>query len=233
MSLTQHLKNQGFDLIGGPVRNHKLLQVWLKREFDRIDFLSSDVNKIFTSNVALTEIEDPAMSVTYAQKDEYKFNIGITILEDILKSLGLGSFEISAKLQGGKKVTISYDNSITKVVEIGDVSSYFANADFKDANPVLLKDANRENLFVITGMIFAKNLSVDIETTFEIDANLVASLNGAADGKLDFSRTDVRELKMVSSGSNAMPIAVKAHRLVFNKGVFKNLRLVTDTMDLF
>jgi hypothetical protein len=36
MNLTKTLRHQGYDLIDGPLRNHKLLQLWLKRPYNEI-----------------------------------------------------------------------------------------------------------------------------------------------------------------------------------------------------
>ena len=59
------------------------------------------------------------------------------------------------------------------------------------------------------------------------------SLNEVAGGKLDFTISNTRKLKMISSGENYFPIAVKANRIDFDRSVFKNLILVTDNRNLF
>ncbi|WP_300660967.1 hypothetical protein, partial [Fluviicola sp.] len=152
---------------------------------------------------------------------------------DILKSIGLGSFEVSANIKSGKKVTISYNNSVTRVIPLGEITDYLSNADFKHVNPVLLKNANRNNILIITGVVMAKNLNVEIETDFNVDAGIVASLNQAAEGKLDFSSKSQQTLKMVSNANSLFPIAVKASRIQFDKGIFKGLKLVTDNRNFF
>jgi hypothetical protein len=122
---------------------------------------------------------------------------------------------------------------VTRVVPLGEITDYLSRADFKHPNPVLLKNANRNNILVITGAIMAQNLIVEIETDFNIDSNLVATLNQAADGKLEFTANSQQKLKMVSSGSSFFPIAVQANRIDFDKGVFKGLTLVTDNRNIF
>ncbi len=233
MKLTKYLRDAGYDLIEGPVRNQKPLQLWLKQPFNEAEFYYADINHAFASSVQLTITEDPALSVDTTKNDEYGFNIGISLLEEILKSIGLGAFELSTKIKSGKNVTISYDNSITKIIALGEITNYLSNADFKHPNPVLLKNANRNNIIVITGAVFAQNLVVEIETDFNLDSNLIATLNQAADGKLDFSKSSQQKLKMVSSGSSFFPIAIKANRIDFDKGVFNGLNLVTDKGNTF
>jgi hypothetical protein len=233
MKLTKYLRDAGYDLIEGPVRNQKPLQLWLKQPFNEAELYYVDINHAFESSVQLMITEDPALSVDTTKNDEYAFNIGVSLLEEILKSIGLGAFELSTKIKSGKKVTISYDNSVTKIIALGDITNYLSNADFKHPNPVLLKNANRSNILVITGAIFAQNLVVEIETDFNLDANLIATLNQAADGKLDFSINSQQKLKMVSGGSSFFPIAVKASRIDFDKGEFKGLKLVTDNRNFF
>lgn len=233
MSLKKYLREQGYDLIDGPVRNHKPLQLWVKRVFDEIELYYESIGHAFISSVQLNEVTNNALSVNSTKKDDYGFNIGITLLEDILKSLGLGNLELSAKIKSGKKVTISYDNSLTKEYPIGEIGDYLSLADFKHNNPMLLKNANRNNIIVVSGIVFAKNLVVEIETDFSLSAEVVAALNGAAEGKLDFTANSQSKLKMVSNGGGYFPIAVKANRIDFDKGEFKKLVLITDSGSKF
>jgi hypothetical protein len=116
---------------------------------------------------------------------------------------------------------------------LGDITNYLSSADFKHPNPVLLKNANRNNILIITGAVMAQNLVVEIETDFNLDASLVATLNQAADGKLEFSSNSQQKLKMISSGSTFFPIAAKASRIDYDRGVFKGLTLVTDNRNFF
>ena len=233
MNLTKTLKAQGYDLIEGPVRNHKLLQLWLKRPSNEAQTYYSHINHAFVSNQELNQSEKNALNIDSTTKNEYGFNIGISLLEEILNSLGIGSFDISAKIKSGKKITISYDNSITREVPIGEIQNYLANSDFKHSNKRLLKNANIRKILIIHGTLLAKNLIVEIETDFSLNADLVASLNQVANGKLNFSMNNENNLKMVSGGEGYFPIAVKADRIDFDKGNFDNTKLVTDNRNLF
>jgi len=233
MNLTKTLRKQGYDLIDGPIRNHNLLQLWLKKPFNDVELYYSKVSHAFTSEVELSEIQNPALKINSTTKNEYGFNIGISLLEDIIKSLGLGAFELSSEIKSGKKVTISYDNSVTKEVPTGDIQNYFAQADFKHINTALLKNANRNNILIISGILFAKNLVVEIETDFSLDTDLITKLNQVADGKLDFSMNNKSVLKMVSSGNGFFPVAVKANRIDFDNGHFENTNLISDNREFF
>jgi len=233
MKLTKFLGDQGYDLIEGPIRSHKPLQLWLKKPFDEAQLYYANIGHAFKSDVELIEIENPALSVDYTKKDDYGFNIGITLLEEILKTLGLGTFEISAKIKSGKTVTISYENSVTKEYALGNLEEYLFSADFLHPNPSLLKNANSNYLLLITGTVFAKNLVVDIETDFTVDAGLIASLNAVAEGKLDFTISNQSKLKMTSNIGIYFPIAVQASRIDFDRSRFKKLILVTDNLNIF
>jgi hypothetical protein len=79
MSLKKYLRQQGYDLIDGPVRNHKPLQLWLKKIFDEVDFYYASIDHAFQSDVLLTEVVNDSLSVNSTKKDDYSFNIGITL----------------------------------------------------------------------------------------------------------------------------------------------------------
>lgn len=233
MRLTKYLRDQGYDLIEGPVRNHKPLQLWLKKSFDEIQPYYSDINHAFKSDFKLVEQVDSSLSINTTKKDDYSFNIGISILEELLKSIGLGTFELSSTIKSGKKVTISYDNAVTRIVPIGDIETYLINADFRHPNTILLRNANRNNIIIITGVVSAQSLVVDIETDFDLDSELITSLNKIVNGKLEFSLSSQQSLKMISQSGNYFPIAVKANRLRFNRGVFTGYNLVSDNRNWF
>jgi hypothetical protein len=233
MKFSNYLRNAGYDLIEGPVRNHKLLQLYLKQGFNEVELYYDHITHAFKSQIQLREIENTALDIKSTEKDSYGFNIGITLLSGILKSLGLGVFDLSSKIKSGKTVTISYDNSITKEIAIGEIGEYLSDMDFNHENESLLKNANHENILIITGVLSAKNLVVEIETDYNLDANLIASLNNAADGKLDFTKSNQTKLKMVSTGSNYFPVAVKASRLHFDGGVYKKMVQITDNRNFF
>ncbi|WP_041823510.1 hypothetical protein [Leadbetterella byssophila] len=87
---------------------------------------------------------------------------------------------------------------------------------------------------VITGVVLAQDLNVEIETDFDLDISLQAELNTMVDGKVVFDIDSNRKLKMVSKSNNFFPIAVKANRIDFDKGAFSKLKLVTDKInDIF
>lgn len=233
MKLTKFLRDQGFDLIEGPVRNHLPLQLWRKSMFDEVELYYDHISHAFTSSVSLQTTQKPSLDVNASKKDDYNFNIGITLLEETLKSLGMGTFKLSSKIKSGKKVTMSYDNAMTEECPIGKINDYLTSADFNHSNPALLKDLNRNHVLVVTGILFAKNLVVQIDTDFTVDANLVAELNNSAEGKLDFSMVSASSIKMVSTGGSFFPIAVKANRIDFDRGEFKKTTLVTDNRNFF
>lgn len=233
MDLTSNLKKVGYDLIDSPVRNHKLTQLWLKKDFDKIQMYYDQLNYAFVSNVNLPVYTNNALKVTSSIKNEFNFNIGITVLDDILKSIGLSNIDISAEIKSGKNVTISYDNSITKEIEIGALESYLSDFDFLHPNNLLLGNLNQNDVIIVTGVLFAKNLIVEIDTDFNISAELKAKLTEIAEGKIDFSNSTERKVKMTAETGDYYPIAVKANRLDFDQGKFKKHFLITDNRNLF
>lgn len=180
MNLTKTLKENGYDLIESPVRNQKLLQLWLKTPFNRAELYYSNISEAFNSKIELTPIENPALNVNSTTTDNYAFNIGLSVLEDILSSLGIGDINISSDIKSGKNVSISYDNTITKEVPIGLIQNYLFDSDFNHPNRLLLKNANRNNILVISGVLMAKTINVDIQTNLDINPDIIVKLNKAA-----------------------------------------------------
>jgi hypothetical protein len=233
MNLKKELRQSGYDFIDSPIRNHKPLQLWLKKPFNSAELYYENISHAFVSDVILNTYHDEALTVDYGQKQEYKFNIGITVLEDLLTSLGLGNLGVGVKFKGGKKVSISYNNSKTISIASGEISNYLSTADFKHPNRELMRNANKDNIIVISGILTAKDLKATIETNSDITAELEAELLKVADGKLDFYIISEKKLEMISEGNSSFPIAVKANRIDFDKGEFSKMTIVTDNRYFF
>ncbi len=234
-NLVKILRGQGFDYIDGPIRNHQILQVWIKKD-NEVSTIFDPLDKLFTSPVKLIPYENAALFVNYSSTVDYNINVGITALEQLLKSANLGDLGLGVKIKGGKSVSIAYDNAKTIDYGYGNVSNFFYDkgADFKYENKELLAQANRNNLLLITGILFAQNLEVHIKTDVDIESNLGTELTKLANGKIDFSLTNSKELVMKSDLGTTFPIAVKAFRLNFDKGKYISMKLLTDHRgDLF
>lgn len=233
MDLTSSLRKMGYDLIESPIRNHKLSQLWIKRDFDKIQMYFDQLTYAFQSDVVLPIHTNDALKVNSLIKNKFNFNIGITVLEEILKTIGISNLDLSGEIKSGKSVNISYDNSTTKEIEIGLLEAFLLNCDFLHPNELLLKNLNRNDVIVTTGILYAKNLIVEIETDFSITTELKAKLTEITEGKLDFSNSTEKKLKMTSETGNFYPIAVKASRLDFDHGKFKQQNLITDSRNFF
>ena len=87
MNLTKTLRRQNYDLIEGIVRNHAPLQLWGKRPLNEVEIEYEKLEHAFKSDVVLTEIKSPVLDINYSKKNEFKFNIGLTILDKLFKSM--------------------------------------------------------------------------------------------------------------------------------------------------
>lgn len=233
MSLKTTLRKAGYDLIDSPVRNHKLLQIWIKNIGDPPTMYYQHINHALESTVKLETIEDPALTVNHRHKQDYNFNIGITVLDNLLTALGLGNLGASLSMQGGKNVTISYSNSKTLVIPVGSIEQFLNTSDFTHPNKNLLQNANRNKLILITGTLVAQDVKAIIQSNNAIDASLEADLNELAEGRALFSHSDDNTLEMTSEGNTFFPIAIQAYRLDWDHGEFDRMKLITDNRNLF
>jgi hypothetical protein len=231
-SLQQHLREAGYDLIDGPIRNHKPLQLWLKQGLNQAELYYTDILHAFSSQAKLRVSKDASLSINDTHKNDYAFHIGITLVQELMQSIGLPAVDFTASINAGKKVSISYKNALSEVVPLGDLTDFLSTADFIHPNPVLLRNANRNNLLVITGVVTAEQLVAEVETDFKINNKVINALKKTSKDKIEFTTSNNNTLKMVA-GNTRFPIAVKASRLDFDKGRFNGLGLITDGRDLF
>lgn len=232
MKWTEQLSEQGYDMINGVIRSQRLGQLWVQRGHEEPQLYYQELEHAFTAAVELKAQSDSALDLNSSRSAEYGFNIGLTLLEGLMEAIGLSRLSLSSKLGTGKKLSIRYENAECQSFPLGEVDAYLSHADFRHPNPVLLRMLNRNDLLLITGVITAKNIRVEMETEALVKSEVVTKLNKAASGKLEFKKGRDRKVRMSSTGKDAFPVAVQAHRLQFARGQFRGLKLVTDA-DLF
>jgi hypothetical protein len=230
-SLQNHLSKSGYDLIDGPIRNHKPLQIWIKQPLSSAELYYEHILHAFKSPVKLKLEKDPGLIFDESLKSDYAFNIGITLLKETLQSIGLPPVALDTHFQSGKKISISFKNTQSEGLPKGNLVDFLQRADFVHPNPVLLRAANRNSLLVITGVVTAEQLVVEMETDKKLTNKEILAI-AKANNKIDLAVTKNNKTRMIA-GQGRFPIAVKAGRIDFDKGLFKGVRLLTDSRDLF
>ncbi len=232
-NLSKHLREQGYDLINGPLRNYKLLQLWLKKPGNPAELYYHTLSHAFSSEQVLTSQINSALKVSARYKNEYQFNMGMSVLDVLLHSFGLNLMELQSVFSSGEKVSIAYEGSETQEVPLAHIENYMHTADYLHPNPSLFSHANRDQILLISGMLLAKNLVITIDTDFEISPEFIVEVDKKTKGALNAFKKSEKSIKMVSEGKSLFPVAVKAHRLHFDKGHFIKTNLVTDNRAFF
>ncbi|MCG8475679.1 MAG: hypothetical protein MI784_09410 [Cytophagales bacterium] len=232
-NLTHELRAQGYDLISGPVRDQKLLQLWIKKFLSDAQLAYTNLQNVFQGSAKLQAVEAPALNVNSNLKDQYSFNLGISMLQEILHAIGLDSFDLSSVIQSGRSLSISYQDAFTQQIPIGQLQDFLSSADFRYPNQVLLREANRNDLLAVSGIMQAKKLLVSIQTNEQLSDSQAAEASKKGQGKLKCNLSGNHQLDMSYSGNAPFPIAVMANRLCFDKGHFRKTELLTDREHLF
>jgi hypothetical protein len=233
MNLERKLRRNGFDLIESQARNHKLFQIWEKTPSNPITEFREHVSELFESEVELATYENAALDINYENTINYKFNIGLTVLEELLSAINFGDLNLSANVEGGKEITVSFSDCKTEISPKGVVGEYIYQGDFRTTNPEGLRNLRNNNYIIITGLMYAKSIKIVIKTKTNINAELKAKLSGLLDGTLNYEFKSENELEMTSTLNDYMPIAVKACRIIWNNHKFVKLRPVSDNRDLY
>jgi hypothetical protein len=233
MDLIKHLSKSGYDLIDGPVRNHQPLQLWLKQGANRPELYFEHINQIFKNAKELAVDQDLTLNVEATHQVEHDFKVGVTILKELMQGIGGTPFDISTGIETGQKISIKYKDAYTASVAIGEITTFLSESTLEDLNQNFMDHLNSNQVLLITGVVFAKQLVMDVSTERDIDVGWVAKLQAAKDPKLSFSLENKRQLKMTTSGTKEFPVAIKASRLDFDQRKFKGMRLVTDNRNFF
>jgi hypothetical protein len=174
------------------------------------------------------------LRINHTLQNKYRFHIGLSVLDGLRHALGMaGEFAPNGGLESGKQIGLSYDQVTSTEVAIGDVQNYLMAADFLHTNKRLLKNANRNNLLLITGMLVTKGIHIEIETEKRIDAAAKTEFSKLFKGKFELERASEKKLVMSANDIGLFPIAVKFHRIDFDGGQFVNTTLLSDRRNLF
>jgi hypothetical protein len=233
MSLKETLQKQNYDLIQGPIRNQDLLQVWIKMDFDQITIYRKSISKIFDQSFVEEPLLNEALSIVSDESETFDFSPGIDFVKNALHQFDIIDVDIEGHIKNGKSVTISYDNSYTKEFTAGAIADYLSHVTFDADNRSLQKQLHRDNLIVIAGVVFAKNLNVKIEATSDDDVGLETKLNQFGSAKFKIDKIDNHEIAMMIDSDEDFPIAIKAYRMKFRNDRFTGLKLVSDNRNFF
>lgn len=236
MQLEEVLRRQGFDFINGPIRNQKLAQLWLKKDDSRITLFSDHITHTFKSSYNLQSVTSDALYVNFTEKQTFNFNIGMTFLQRLFQSLGMGHLGIETKIKTGKDVSISFDEAVCEEYGEGDLLNFFSKEsgfDLTHYNPNIIDYLNNDDLIIASGILSAKNLKITINTNADISGSVKLDLEQITDSSLSFDFTQKNTLIMNAAANKVYPIAVKAHRLYFRYGEFQKMDLVTDSRNFY
>jgi hypothetical protein len=227
MNLTKLLRKDGFDLIDGLDRSHKLLQVWLLRGNDGLSSTNELIEDVFHSSHTLNfnVVPSPAPSIYSSKYDTYNFNFGLGVLDTLLKRLNIGGINFNSNNLIQEKINMKYEQVDIVRAPFLEIEEYFENADIRSLRH--LEDLKKQNFIIITGLVRAGRMITEIETSVESAGALQAQLNNSIDGNLQFNLTSDNKLRMEYEG-DSFPIAVEARRVDFDKGRFAKTVRVTD-----
>ena len=231
--LAKILENQGYDLMIGSVRGQGVLQIWRKRFNNSIESWYDNIGDAFIGDIKSLPISTAdAVNVNANSKQELQFYIGLTALDQILEKGNLGKLELGTKVSKGSSLTITYSGAFTEEVETSK-AAIFLSGDFKHPNSILFNDLVKDNLILITGVLYAKNLSAVLEDSHITEIGLEANVKTLTDGKVKLEQKGESKIELTAELGQKFPIAVKYHRIVYKKGKFKDLRLMSDTKNWF
>jgi hypothetical protein len=128
-------------------------------------------------------------------------------------------------------MAVSFSDTSTETVAIADLDDYLHDADICQVNPALMKDLNFNNILVITGVLQAKKLITEVEFNHDITGEIFADVPKVDIGaSVNFEFIGKNKIRMTAQTPVSFPVAVRAHRLDYDKGVFKKSVPVTDKL---
>jgi hypothetical protein len=72
---------------------------------------------------------------------------------------------------------------------MGKLIEFFSKADFIHPNPILMRNANRNHLIIISGIVSAEQLVVEFDADSKLTSKQIIALNKASNNKVDVGVT--------------------------------------------
>ena len=232
MSLERKLREANYELIDNPIRNKRELQLWVNKLMDKPTLYCEHINDIFRNSMELTPLHSPGLSINSSDVKTHQFTTGISLVKNVLDKMNLGKGDIDSIIKTGRSVQISYDKSEVPEYPKYMLEKYIIESEFDRNNHLLKEDLNRDNILLISGMVYAKNFSAKIETNFDITTTIEADLKQILNSKVEVGVTDKNILMIKAEDEERIPIAVQIFKLRFKRGEFKGMRLITDKLNL-
>jgi len=235
MNLTQLLKKQGYDYIDGPVKDFKLFQLWMKKPTQAIELYFDDIHDLLKSDNSIKVIESISQSVNSNLKKQYDLSLGLTKLGNLFKVFSGKNVDLQNHISSAKNLVVSYDQAFMRESPLGDLETFIHNTEISEneSNKYLLKRVNKDQVFLISGIIYAKHLKVGIETDATINNEIVNKISAESKEGVSFNKTSNNKIDFSVDSEEPIPIAIKAHRLKFKNNKFQWASLVTDGSNLY
>lgn len=226
MILANKLRKQGYDLLLGQTRQHQLGQIWKKPVLDKISLYANSSGELFSPEFEYSPEKKEVLVAEMLSENTFGIGVGISMVKGLDKILG----NIDLHLKSTRQISLGYDDAEMMEVPSSIIEKYFYKSKLNDAVPSILEAMNKNQLIFISGIIVAKGLKIHIKKDIAAGIELPQELIKV---NVKIAGQTANELVLTTKTQDYIPLAVKAHRLDFDKGIFSKATLLTDLGNRF
>jgi len=223
------LKAQGYCAVRVPRADLKPLQL-LAMQSGALERLGALEEVLVADGVALPDVARavPLPAFSGRRTGSLSAGIGISLLGDALKAMGISPPSFDVEVRPGTAITLAMEGVTEDRVEVASLDRYLAAADVLPGAPSVAALLESDDVYVITAVVRCRRLLVSASRT---DGHGVAvrapELHGVLGAHASLSGDRDSATGLTYEGRTPVAFGFKAVRLLFENGRYGTLRAVS------
>jgi hypothetical protein len=204
----------GYSVVSLPSSDIKPGQTLLrtgKKDLTRLGDLATIMN-MGSNPLPIPSMDNLAPTgVSGQQSSSVKFDIGVSILGNILKALAGTSLDVSLGFKNTKSVTFAYLDVLEDHIALDQLDQYLSTADIKPGQNTVRDAFIHDNIFVLTSTIKSQKITVTAQGDTGVSAKVdVPVIQNIASGKLGLDVSKSAQGQITFSGNKPVIFGFKA-----------------------
>jgi hypothetical protein len=169
----------------------------------------------------------PGPNIAITKTASLDIGVGLNILGGLISALGGSTLGLSLSYAKAAKIEMEYGGTLENAAELALIDQFLAGAQVSPYAKAAAQMLDADQVYVVTSTLKATTLSVaatdEKKNAVGID---VPVLSNAVGGNLKVSSAGTGSTTVKFEGKIPLVFAFQAVRLIFDKGVYRSMKLV-------
>lgn len=213
-AITKALKDHGWTAIPFPNSSFRLLTLVFERRGARGHSNDFEYLAPGLAPRLLPEDVDQVPDLSGLRSGSLDISVGLSLLSGLISALGGGTLGLKAGFKNASKVTYAYSGLSGQLISPVGLETGLKEFGLPESG-TLLRQWLDDNLYVATGVLYARKISIEATKSNGQEAGLdVPVIANAASGNVTVKAENESQSKVVFESDRPAPIALQLYKVV-------------------